>query len=112
MNQSKTNSSQFILIILLILVSAITRLIPHPFNVTAIGAMVLFSGANIRDRRIAFLLPIVAMFFTDIIIGFHFSIIPVYACFAFTVWLGVLISSRQNIINIIIGSIVSSLVFF
>ena len=35
---------------ILIVLAAITRFIPHPFNFTAIGAMALFSGA--RDLHI------------------------------------------------------------
>jgi len=96
----------------LIVVAAITRFIPHPFNFTAVGAMALFSGAVIKDKRFAFLLPVAVMFFTDLFLGFHFSILPVYACFAFTVWMGIKISNRQNAFSIGSASIVSSVIFF
>ena len=97
---------------LLIVLAAITRLIPHPFNFTAIGAMALFSGANFKDKRFAYLMPISAMIITDLFLGFHFSILPVYACFAFTVWLGTRISSRQSVLNVGSSSLVSSIIFF
>ena len=97
---------------ILIVLAAITRFIPHPFNFTAIGAMALFSGANFKDKRLAYLMPIAVMFITDLFLGFHFSILPVYACFAFTVFMGTKIASKQNVANVAITSIASSIVFF
>jgi hypothetical protein len=52
------------------------------------------------------------MFATDLIIGFHNVMIPVYACFAFTVLLGVFIQKRQKVWTIASASVISSLVFF
>jgi hypothetical protein len=103
---------QFIFAIILIVLASITRFIPHPFNFTAVGAMALFAGANFRDKKFAFLLPILVMFITDAILGFHFSMVPVYACFAFTVWMGWKISSRQSVFSIVSASLISSVVFF
>ena len=97
---------------ILIVHAAITRFIPHPFNFTAIGAMALFSGANFKDKRFAYLMPIAVMFITDLFLGFHFSILPVYACFAFTVFMGTKIASKQNVASVGITSIASSIVFF
>ena len=105
----KTN---FLPVAILIVLAAITRFIPHPFNFTAIGAMALFSSANFKDKRLAYLMPIAVMFITDLFLGFHFSILPVYACFAFTVFMGTKIASKQNVANVAITSIASSIVFF
>ena len=96
----------------LVFIAAATRLIPHPFNFTAIGAMALFSGANLRDKRLAYILPFAAMFLTDLILGFHSSMLPVYLCFTFSVWLGIKLSKQQSIFKIAISSILSSFVFF
>lgn len=102
----------FLPVAILIIVAAITRFIPHPFNFTAVGAIALFSGANFKDKRFAYLMPVAIMLITDLFLGFHFSILPVYACFAFTVWIGTRIASKQNILSIGSSSIVSSIVFF
>jgi len=96
----------------LVLFAAITRLLPHPFNFTAIGAMALFSGATFRNKPWAYLLPFTALFLTDLILGFHFSLLPVYACFAFTVWIGTKINSQPKPMQIGVFSILSSVVFF
>src|SRR5438046_2021568 len=50
--------------------AALSRLLPHPPNVTPIAAMALFAGAHFRNWRIAFLMPIAAMFLSDLVLGF------------------------------------------
>ena len=37
----------------LILLAAALRIAPHPWNFTPVGAMALFAGAMLRDRRLA-----------------------------------------------------------
>ncbi|MCX6291961.1 MAG: hypothetical protein NT126_09395 [Bacteroidetes bacterium] len=96
----------------MIALAVITRFIPHPDNFTAIGAIALFSGSVIRDKRFAFLVPVIALFISDLVIGLHPSVIPVYSCFAFTVLLGISISKKQNVLNIAVASAISSIVFF
>ena len=112
MKEKKILSESFILAVVLMSLAAATRFIPHPFNFTALGAIALFSGAIVKDKRLAFLLPISVLLFTDTILGFHLSMFPVYACFAFTVVLGIAIKNKQNIFSIFGASLVSSLVFF
>lgn len=55
----------------IILAAALTRLIPHPPNFTPIGAIAIFSGASFADRRIAMLVPLLAMLVSDLFLGFH-----------------------------------------
>src|SRR6202043_1776851 len=54
-----------ILIFTLILLAAALRLAPHPWNFTPVGAIAIFAGATVRDRRLAFLFPLLVMFATD-----------------------------------------------
>ncbi|HRH67025.1 MAG TPA: hypothetical protein PLU53_12055 [Bacteroidia bacterium] len=109
-NQNKTNA--LLIAILLIVIAAITRMIPHPFNFTAIGAIALFSGATFRDKRFAYLLPFTAMILTDLYLGFHFSILPVYGCFALTVALGTTLKNQPKLLPVAGLSILSSIIFF
>lgn len=111
-NTNNNPNRQFYIALSLIIAATLSRFIPHPFNFTAVGAIALFAGANFRDKRLAYLVPITVMFLSDIFIGFHVSVIPVYACFAFTVWIGSIISRRQNIVSVISGSLFSSIIFF
>jgi hypothetical protein len=65
-----------------------------------------------RDKRFSFLVPIAILFLSDLFKGFHFSVIPVYGCFALTVWIGTIISKRPNWKYIVLGSIIGSTLFF
>ena len=108
----QTVNKNLVVITGMIVLGIITRFIQHPFNFTAIGAVALFSGAYIRDKRFAYLIPIAALFISDAVIGFHVSIIPVYSCFAFTVFLGTTLRKKQQVLNVAFTSIISSVVFF
>jgi len=72
----------------MIVLAAALRLAPHPWNFTPIGAIALFSGAMVRDRRLAFLFPLLVMFATDAVIGFHKLSPLVYASFLLSVLIG------------------------
>ena len=77
-----------ILIFAMILLAAALRLAPHPWNFTPVGAIALFSGAMVRDRRLAFLFPVLVMFATDAMIGFNKLSPLVYASFLLSVLIG------------------------
>src|SRR5260370_9478278 len=73
-NQEKTcfmNKRLMTLSAMVVLV-ALTRLAPHPPNVTPIAAMALFGGAYFRDRKIAFLLPLSSMLLSVLVLGLVF----------------------------------------
>ena len=50
---------------LYVLAAIVLRLIPHPWNVTPLGAMFLFSGATFRNKRDALLVPLAALLVSD-----------------------------------------------
>ena len=78
----------------LVLVGIVARLLPHPINMTPVGASSLFSGARLRHWQ-AFLVPLVTMALTDPILGriygfpaFTWVTPVVYGSFLINVWLG------------------------
>jgi len=77
-----------ILIFTLILLATALRLAPHPWNFTPVGAVAIFAGATVRDRRLAFLLPLLIMFATDAVLGFNKLNPLVYASFLLSVLIG------------------------
>lgn len=109
---NKSISHPIVPVILLVVGAAGTRLIPHPFNFTAIGAMALFSGAVIRDRRLAYLIPFAAMFLSDVVLGLHPTLLPVYLCFAFSVWLGRTMNASGSVGRVVLSSLLGSLSFY
>ena len=56
-------------ILSLIAVAALSRLIPHPANFTAMGAIALFSGSKILKDWKAFLIPVAALWLSDLAIN-------------------------------------------
>ena len=53
----------------LMLVAFVCRLIPHIPNFTPIESIALFGGVYLASKRLSFLLPIVAIYFSDLILN-------------------------------------------
>jgi len=58
-------------LVFFVLILACSRLIPHPPNFTPIIATAILCPLIIKDRWYGIAIPIIAMFISDIIIGFH-----------------------------------------
>lgn len=100
-----------ILAFTMILGAALSRLIPHPPNVTPIAAMALVGGAYL-DKRFAFAVPLAAMVVSDWFIGFH-SLIPfVYGSFLLTGLIGLWLRSRRRLLPLMGGAVASSILFY
>ena len=109
---SNNLTSRFWLLSIMILAAAFTRLIPHPPNFTAVGAMALFGGAYFSEKKFAFIVPMIAMLLTDLIIGFHNGMLSVYFSFVLIVGIGIMLSRNIKFKNVIAASLLSSLLFF
>ncbi len=84
----------------MILLAAVLRIVPHPWNLTPIGAMALFSGAMFRNRWIAFALPLASLFAGDIFVGFHKLMFVVYTSFAISVAIGRWLGDSRSMVRI------------
>ncbi len=96
---------------LIILVVALYRLMPHVPNVAPITALALYSGVHL-DRRLAIVLPLVVMFVSDLIIGFHGTMIFVYLSFLVSSLIGIWLKKRAKARNIVAGTLLASILFF
>lgn len=110
--ENKILNPRTILIFVAILFAAVMRLLPHWPNFTPVAAMALFGGAYINRKAMAFLVPLAAMFVSDLIIGFHSTMLVVYAGVIITVLIGFGLRSRVKAGNVVIASVISSVVFF
>jgi hypothetical protein len=108
----KSSLNRILLVSGIILIAASLRLVPHWPNLTPIAAMALFGGACLNKKWLAFLIPVVAMFVSDLIIGFHSYMAAVYICFIITVVLGFSLTSNRKFHRIALTSIASSIIFF
>jgi len=100
------------LIFATIILAAALRIAPHPWNFTPVGAIALFSGALVRDRRLAFLFPMLVMLATDLIIGFNKLSPLVYASFLLSVLIGRFLNQNRNLPRIAGATFLGSLQFF
>ncbi len=116
--KSKIFTPRFVFITIAILLAAISRVLPHPSNFTPIAAMALFGGACFADKRIAFIIPLLAMAISDLLlefiagIGWHNTLLYVYASFILITCIGIYIRHNAKAGNIILASLVSSMLFF
>ena len=78
-SRSHAYALRALLAAVMIVLAAALRIAPHPRNFTPIGAMALFSGALFRDRRMAFLFPLAALFAGDLFGGLYWLMPVIYA---------------------------------
>jgi hypothetical protein len=91
---------------------AMYRILPHPVNFTPVMAVALFAGARFDDRRIAFLTPLLAMLLSDLVIGFHETMLFVYAGMALAVVFGLLIRRGRGFVPVAAATVAGSIGFF
>ena len=105
-------NTRLITLSLIIFTIAMFRLLPHPPNVSPVAAMALFGGAYFSDRRVAFLVPFLALMLSDLVLGLHDTMIYVYAAFALTVVIGFWVGKNTRVTRIATAVVGSSLLFF
>ena len=110
--KTKFLSQQLITVASIIAVLAIFRLLPHWPNVSPVAAMALFGGAYFVDKRVAFIVPFLALFLSDLFLGLHNSMVFVYTGFALTVAIGFALKNRVTVTNTLFAAVAASVVFF
>lgn len=96
----------------LVLLAAVLRILPHPWNFTPIGAMALFSGSVFRERWLRFLFPLLALFAGDAVVGFHKLMPFVYLSFLVNVAIGMWIGEDRKLARIGGGTLLGATQFF
>lgn len=97
--------------LVIILFAVILRLVPHIPNFAPISAMALFGGAYL-NKKYALIAPLMAMFVSDIFLGFHGTMTFVYGSFILTGLIGLWLRKHKGLKNVILATISSSLIFF
>jgi len=107
-----TNHARLLAILSAIAAAAALRLVPHPPNFTPIGAMALFSAAQLGRKPIAFAAPLGAMLLSDLVLGFYSGMWVQYAAVALIVVLGWAALQRVTLLRVGGAAIASSILFF
>jgi len=100
---SLLNKTQTV-VISFIVVSIVFRLVPHIPNVTPITAVALFSGVYFTNKKLAFIIPLVALFISDLFLGFSGITLFVYLSFILVAAIGVF-SRKMSIGTVLISSL-------
>ncbi len=124
-NQKKT---KVWVIVAIIFVAALSRILPHPSNFTPIVAMALFGGAYLKNKNLAFILVLVALFLSDFILnntllrayypdhqGLVFIssyMLWVYGSMLAIVTLGILILKKISISRVLLSAVGASVLFY
>lgn len=112
MKQIKRNK-YLIIAAALVLFGFSARLFDHPANFAPIAAMALFSGVYL-PRKFAFIVPALAMFLSDLFIGFYQwqIMLTVYGSFLLAGLIGLYLRKNKKIGAVIAGSLAASILFF
>lgn len=117
----KNNKTLFVLSAVFVI--AATRILPHPPNFTAVGALAIFGGAMLKDKYLAFLAPLLALWISDLAInnliygsesfvwihsGFYWTYIPFVLMVAFGGWF----VKKVSVGRVVGSSLIASLLFF
>jgi hypothetical protein len=115
----KQNRTLVLIAVIMILLAALSRVAFYPINFSPVIAMALFSGAVIKDKKLAFIMPIVSMFLADVLFelsgiapGFWgwgqltgYVILAAITVFGFYL-------KKISVLNVAGFSVASSLIFF
>lgn len=101
-----------------VIVAIVTRFVPHPWNLTPIGAMFLFWGFS-ASRPLALLLPLSAYALSDLALNgvvYHTSLTAsalwVWLAFALVWAIGRILVPYRSFIAVYVAAVAASLVFF
>ncbi len=124
MNKQKI-TLQFGIVAVMVLIAAISRLVPHWPNFTAVGAMGLFGAAYFTKKYWAFIIPFIALWFSDLVLNnvvyaqYYDSFVWMtpswywmYGSFALIILIGFLSLSKVTPARIVGASFTAAFLFF
>lgn len=122
MNRSLLSAGPLMLAAMIFL-AALSRVLPHPPNFSPIEAVALFGGAYFAKRHWALLVPLAAMFLSDMVLGLlrgglyfeYFAsagYLLVYACILLSTLLGFGLRGKVGASRVLGYSLVGSMLFF
>lgn len=119
------NKRRFLIISGLILLAVLSRILPHPYNFTPLGAIALFGAAYFTDKKWAILIPLAAMWMSDLVLNnvlyssfyegftlFTSGMIWVYGSLVLIALLGIRFLRKVTLPRVVGSAFGASVVFF
>jgi hypothetical protein len=97
--------------IFFIFIGVLSRIAPHPANVTAVGALAVFSGSKYNTTK-ALVITVGTMLISDAVLGFHAVMWATYGSLALSVLLAGFFLRKQSMIRIAGITLASSIIFY
>ena len=123
----KVLDTRFLIISGMILLAAISRFLPIALpsmaNFSPVGTMALFGGAYFAKKQWAFIVPMMALWLSNLILNnvfytkyyptFSFGFeLAVFVSFALVVVIGIVLLKRVNVVNLLTANILGTIGFF
>lgn len=96
----------------MIVLAALSRLLPHPPNFSPVEAMALFGSAYFAKRWLGIALPLLAMLLADFFLGFHSGMPVVYGSIALISILGFGLRGKVSALRVAGFGLVGATLFF
>ena len=106
------NIKKQIVPISLIVILALSRLIPHPLNFTPVIAVAIMSGYLFSNIKHCFLIVLFSMLVTDFFLGFYNNMIFIYGSLFLITFIFYKVSKKISLKNLFVYSFSGSVIFF
>jgi hypothetical protein len=119
------NKKPILILAAFIIFAALSRLLPHAYNFTPLGAIALFGAAYFPSKKWALIIPLIAIWVSDLILNnvmysayyegfawFTSGFLYIYGSIAMIVVLGYYILKKVTIGRVLGGALGASLIFF
>ncbi|MGF1669788.1 MAG: DUF6580 family putative transport protein [Balneolaceae bacterium] len=119
------NKKHFALVTGFIGLAVLSRILPHPYNFTPLGAIALFGAAYFTDKKWAIIIPLVAMWISDLFLNnlvytsiyggftlFNWGMLWIYGSLILIALLGMKVLKKVTVPRIIGGALSASVIFF
>ncbi|MEO8002861.1 MAG: DUF6580 family putative transport protein [Arenimonas sp.] len=111
-NQNSSIAPGPIALTVMIVLAALSRILPHPFNFTPIEAMALFGAAYYANRALSIAVPLLAMLLADFFLGFHSGMPVIYGTIIVISILGFALRGKVTPLRVASFGLVSATLFF
>ncbi len=118
-------NKRFLIITGFIVLAVLSRILPHPYNFTPLGAIALFGAAYFTDKKWAILIPLIAMWISDLILNnfiytaffegftlFNSGMIWIYGSLILIALLGMKFLQKITLPRVLGSAVGASVIFF
>ncbi|MEI6886696.1 MAG: DUF6580 family putative transport protein [bacterium] len=120
LNSLASNKIDILIVLTFILIGIFTRTVLHIIpNLEFVTALSITAGVIVKNKKLAFIVPLFTMLFTDLLIGNTIIFIFTWSGFIVPVLIGVLLKKADKSLSYVklgvlgsLGGLISTLIFF